>query len=161
MRCEKVRETLEEVGAGEIPVPVREHLARCAACEAYARDWRFVRAGFHALAEELPPEASLGFAARLVRRLEEEAEQTGIGTEFFERVGRRFVYATLVLALTLLLALALPPSGPLRGPAAAESVLAQPEIATMRNDPIFGDEFVDNSDAAPVNQTSGVEKGQK
>ena len=104
---------------GELPAEAREHLSKCAGCEGYLRDARLVQAGFRALAEETAPEASFGFASRLVRRLQ-EWEEKGARSEFFETVGRRFVYATLALTLALLLSLALPTSGPVRGVAGAD-----------------------------------------
>ena len=45
---------------------------------------------------------------------------TGARSEFFETVGRRFVYATLALTLALLLSLVLPTTGPVRGVAGAD-----------------------------------------
>ena len=70
--------------------------------------------------------------------------------EFLERAGRRVVYATCVLALTLLLALALPSSGPLRGPTTAELYLAQSEEVTAGSIPIFTGELPSNNGATPV-----------
>jgi len=119
MDCKANRELIGERWGEELPAEAREHLSKCAGCEAYWRDARFLQAGFHALAEETPPEASYGFAARLVRRLQ-QWEATGARSEFFETVGRRFVYATLALTLALLLSLALPSTGPVRGVAGAD-----------------------------------------
>src|SRR3989442_15778311 len=119
MRCDEVRELLEELKTLELPAGVREHLAACAGCAAYARDWRLVRAGFVALAAEPVPEPSLGFAARLTRRLGEGVEGVKRTEQAFERAGRRMVYAALMLTLTVLLALVLPSSGPVREAAAS------------------------------------------
>jgi anti-sigma factor RsiW len=153
MRCEEVRKIFAEDWPEETPAAVREHLAGCPACDGLARDHRLVRAGFHALAAEPAPEPSWGFSTRLLRRLEESPAQEG--AEFLERVGRRVVYATFVLALTLLLALALPSSGPLRGPATAELYLAQSEIVTGGNDPIFAGELPENNGATLVAPENG------
>ncbi|MGD0921217.1 MAG: hypothetical protein ABSA70_05545 [Terriglobia bacterium] len=153
MRCEEVRKIIAEDWPEEAPAAVREHLAGCPACDALARDHRLVRTGFHALAAEPAPEPSWGFSTRLLRRLQESPEREG--AEFLERVGRRVVYATFLLALTLLLALALPSSGPLRGPTTAELYLAQSEVVTAGNDPIFTGEFPENNGAAPVAPGNG------
>jgi len=119
MDCKAIRDLIEERWREELPAEAREHLSKCADCEAYRRDARLLQAGFHALAEEAPPEASFGFASRLVRQLL-EWDKTGGRSEFFETVGRRFVYATLALTLALLLSLALPSAGPVRGVAGAD-----------------------------------------
>ena len=71
MRCDEVRESVEELRGDALPAPIREHVVSCAACAAYAREWQLVGAGLRALAREPVPEASLGFAARVVRRLEQ------------------------------------------------------------------------------------------
>jgi len=144
MRCERARETLEDLGRAEVPAWVREHVASCAACQAWARDWRLIRAGLRLLAREPVPGASPGFAARLARKLEGLAAEGARSGEFWERAGRQFVYATLVLALATLLALLLPSSGPLRGPTTAELYAAGPEAVTLGNDPIFPDELPAN-----------------
>ena len=155
MRCEEVRKIIAEDWPEETPAAVREHLAGCPVCDGLARDHRLVRAGFRVLAAEPVPEPSWGFSTRLLRRLEESPAQEG--AEFLERVGRRVVYATFVLALTLLLALVLPPSGPLRGPTTAELYLAQSEseVVTAGNDPIFAGELPENNGATPVAPENG------
>jgi len=91
MRCEEVREQLDGLWEGEEAVDVGTHLARCAACSRYRRDLRWVRAGFQLWKLEEAPEPSLGFAERLVRRLGAIGNVPGLA-DFFERVGRRFVY---------------------------------------------------------------------
>ncbi len=151
MRCDVVRRALEEGGLEEADSPVREHLRTCPACESFARDWRLVRAGLRALREESAPQPTLGFAARVVRRLAESAE-TSPAEQFLEMVGRRVVYATLLLTLTLVLALALPSSGPLRGPTAADLLSAErgPEVVMAGNDPVFGYEFAEDVILAPA-----------
>jgi len=106
-----------------------------------------LRAGLAALSQEPVPQPSLGFGARLIRRLESVRGPGSAAAEFFERVGRRFVLAGLLLAMLFVLALALPSSGPFRGPATAEVYLAQPEPGAQRESTILGDEFSDTSEA--------------
>jgi anti-sigma factor RsiW len=134
MRCEEIREILEERGAEALGA-VRTHLESCAGCAAYARDWETVRQGFELVRAETAAEPSLGFAARLMRRLDES--QPFLTQEFFEAVGRRFVPATFALALLALLALALPSSGPLRGPATSDLLVAQSEVEVATADPMI------------------------
>lgn len=141
MRCEETREALEEARTKEPCGLAREHLASCTACQAYAREWRLVGMGFRALAEERVPEPSVGFAARVVRRLEEATQPASFGEEFVELAGRRVVFACLLLALAFLMALVLPSSGPLRGPATADVSWAQAEVTAGENNPIFADDF--------------------
>jgi len=88
------------------------------------------------------PEASVGFAARLLRRLQ-EWEETGGRSEFFETVGRRFVYATLALTLVLLLSLVLPAYGPVRGFTGTDFLGMQTENQAILPDLIGGD-FLDS-----------------
>jgi len=94
------------------------------------------------MAEEAVPEASVGFAARLLRRLQ-EWEETGGRSEFFETVGRRFVYATLALTLVLLLSLVLPAYGPVRGFTGTDFLGMQTENQAILPDLIGGD-FLDS-----------------
>ncbi len=157
MRCDKMRRILAESKVAAWPADVREHLAVCSGCAEFARHWRLVGAGFRQLAGEAPPEASLGFTARLLRRLEESRDSGG--AEFLERVGRRVVLATLVLTLTMLLALVLPSAGPLRGPATADVSLGQSEA--MENDPLFTPEPDGQHPVAPARAPSGAEGGRK
>jgi predicted anti-sigma-YlaC factor YlaD len=138
MDCKQIRDLVSELWGGELPGEAREHLSKCAACEAFWRDARLVQAGFHALAEEAVPEPSLGFASRLLRRVQEWEEQ-GARSEFFETVGRRFVYATLALTLALLLSLALPTSGPVRGVAGADFLGLQSSSQASQPDVVGGD----------------------
>jgi len=138
MECKEIRDLIAERWNEDLSAETREHLAGCAGCAAYWRNARFLLAGFHALAEETPPEASLGFASRLVRRLE-EWDASGARSEFFETVGRRFVYATLALTLALLLSLALPSTGPLRGVAGADFLGLQSRNQASQPDVIGGE----------------------
>ena len=161
MRCEEVRAILEEMPTGGFPSPVREHLEACRVCAAYARDWRLVAAGLHELSREPVPEASWGFAARVVRRIEEATAIPQPRPEFVEQVGRRFVYATLMLTLVLLLGLLLPSSGPLRSPAADDYYLVRPESVSARADIALGEEFSDLQQAMPLTFTGGSERGDR
>lgn len=159
VRCEEIQDILESLTPQEIPDTLREHLAICAGCEAYARDWGLVRGGLRQLASEEVPEASPGFVTRLVRRLD-ESPSSDIAAEFFERVGRRVVFSTLLLALTALLALVVPAAGPLRTPAADLS-LAQAEAIPGASDPVFASEYQESPDAAPAKLPGQGNKGEK
>lgn len=154
MRCEEVREYVEELGTVSLPDAVREHTRSCGACEAYLHDQRLVSAGLRSLAQEATPELSVGFAVRVLRRLETGRSRE----EFLERAGRRFVYASLVLALTLLLALLVPISGPLRAPATADSYLAEPEVFTSVGDPVLSGDPA--SQVPPLAQPAVLREGQ-
>lgn len=147
MDCKTIRDLVIELWGGELPAEAREHLSKCAGCEVFWRDARLVQAGFRSLAEEAAPEASLGFASRLVRRLH-EWEGKGARSEFFETVGRRFVYATLALTLALLLSMALPTAGPVRGVAGADFLGLQSQNQVSQPDVIGGD-FGDSRDLNP------------
>jgi hypothetical protein len=151
MDCEELRDLVSELWGGELPAEAREHVSKCAGCEVFLRDARLVQAGFRALAEEAVPQASLGFASRLVRRLQ-EWEKKGARSEFFEAVGRRFVYATLALTLALLLSLALPTSGPVRGVAGADFLGLQSYNQASQPDVIGGD-FGDSHELIPGGPT--------
>ena len=147
MRCKDIESILEEPGSKSLSQPMREHLSGCASCRGMWSDLQLLRAGFAALAEDSPPQTSLGFGARVIRRLESVRGTGNAAAEFFERTGRRFVLAGMLLALLFILALALPSSGPFRGPATAEVYLAQPEPGTQRESAILGDEFSDTNEA--------------
>jgi len=147
MDCKAIRDLVIELWGGELPAEAREHLSKCAGCEAFWRDARLVQTGFRALAEEAAPEASLGFASRLVRRLH-EWEGKGARQEFFETVGRRFVYATLALTLALLLSLVLPVSGPVRGVAGADFLGLQSQNQVSQPD-VFGGDLGDSRGLVP------------
>ncbi len=147
MDCKKFQDLVIELWGGDLPAEAREHLSKCAGCEVFWRDSHLVQAGFGALAEEAAPEASLGFASRLVRRLQ-EWEETGARSEFFETIGRRFVYATLALALALLLSLALPTTGPVRGVAGADFLGLQSASQATQPD-VLGGDLGDSHDLIP------------
>lgn len=159
MRCDDVRMTLEECRDGAVPETLREHLAACNKCAVWWKEWQLLSAGFRALAAESVPEASPGFSARVLRRLEEGAASSGWGAagDFFERAGCRVVWATLLVTLTVLLALVLPSSGPVRGLSEAEYLLAQPSVALMSSDP-----FLDSVSADFIEPTpTGAEREKK
>jgi len=119
MRCDDMRDRLDDLWEGEETAEVREHLTQCASCARYRRDLRLVRAGLLLWRREEAPAPSLGFADRLVRQLGEMSKAPSLA-DFFERVGRRFVYATLVVTFLALLAMAVPSTGPVRGLTAAD-----------------------------------------
>ena len=147
MDCKATRDLVIELWGGELPAEAREHVSKCTGCEAFWRDGRLVQAGFRALAEDPAPEASLGFASRLVRRLH-QWEEVGARSDFFETVGRRFVYATLALALAVLLSLALPTSGPVRGVAGADFLGLQSPGQAPQPD-VLGGDLSDSHDLVP------------
>jgi hypothetical protein len=160
MRCKDAQTMLIESGGGECPAALREHVAVCPSCQAYANDLESLQAGFRALAAQSAPEPSWGFAARLVRRLN-DLEQGGRAADFLEQVGRRVVYAAGLLSLLLLLALVLPASGPLRGPTTSELYWAQADTGTLRNYSILPDEPLEGRElSAPAPNPSGSEGKQ-
>lgn len=157
MRCDVVRKMVEE--GLEIPAGVQAHAASCPACAEYIRRWDLLRAGFAVLRKEEPPQASLGFTERFLRRLEQARAVSQTGQQFIVQAGRRVVYATLLVALMLILGLVLPSSGPLRTPQAAESILSQPQIATMSPEQIIGISDTSYSPGAPARQS--LQRGQE
>jgi anti-sigma factor RsiW len=151
MRCDRIQRMLNEEDG--LTAGAKRHAEQCSSCASDLREWRLLRAGFGELAKEAPPEASVGFTARLMRRLEDGQRAIPSELSFFEQAGRRFVYATLLLAFMLLLALALPSSGPLRAQGSsgsAETMLAQPEMAVIQNESIIG---VDGGDNTAIDNT--------
>jgi predicted anti-sigma-YlaC factor YlaD len=149
MRCDEVRERLDGLWEGEQPIEVRQHVAQCASCEGYYRDLRWVCAGLRLLKAEEAPQPSLGFAERLVRQLEEMTRQTNVA-DFFEQVGRRFVYATLVLTFLTLLAVVLPSTGPVRGLGTADFPVSAQEASLGYSDPMGESGLQEAPDLAPV-----------
>ena len=67
MRCDDVQEKIVD---GQPEALIREHLAACAECRAFARDWQQLQAGLRSLSGETAPEPSWGFAARVLRRID-------------------------------------------------------------------------------------------
>lgn len=137
MRCKDVREFVSDLMIDNLSPEIWDHLSGCPGCQAYLRNARLVQAGFRALAKVAAPEASYGFASRLVRQLGEWGEKRE-QSEFFENVGRRFVYATFALTLALLLALVLPPSGPVRSVASSDFVGLQADSRLSSQTDVIG-----------------------
>jgi hypothetical protein len=149
MRCDDIRDRLDVLGDGERPSEVREHLAECSSCTAYHRDLRLLRAGLRLWKRDEGPAPSVGFAERLVRQLGEMSNAPSVA-DFFERVGRRFVYATLALALLALLALAVPSTGPLQVLTAADIQVPAQEALLAYSDPIGETSLQESPNPAPV-----------
>ena len=149
MRCDDIRDRLDVLWDGQQPAEVLEHVTQCPSCSQYQRDLRLVRAGFHLWKREDPVEPSLGFAERLVRQLGEMSKAPSVA-DFFEQVGRRFVYATLVLTFLALLALALPPTGPVRGLSAADIQMSVQEASLAYSDPMGETGVQESPDLGPV-----------
>ncbi|MGD0222571.1 MAG: hypothetical protein ABSF71_09540 [Terriglobia bacterium] len=147
MRCDDIRNRLDDLWDGGETPEIREHLTACATCAGYHRDLRRVRSGFRLLQREEVIEPSLGFSERLVRQLGELRRAPSVA-DFFERVGRRFVYATLALTFLALLALALPSTGPVRGLTAAD--MPAQEAALAYSDPMGENGLQESPDLAPV-----------
>jgi hypothetical protein len=161
MRCKDVKAILDAWPESPLSVPVQDHLSACAECRELRRDLWLMRAGFHALAQEAPPEASLGFSARVVRRLGSAVESGGAAAEFIERIGRRFVLAGLFITMCLLLVFSLPSSGPFRGPAPDEPYISQSEPSVPGEVTYLGEEFGDTHETAPMNTSQGSGQTQK
>lgn len=136
MRCEEVRDKLWEARNDNLADPVKQHLAVCAGCRTYAGDASMARAGLRLLGEEAEPEPSWGFSSRVLRRLVEERTRGFASPEFLERAGRRVIMATLVLVFTLLLAMILPSSGPVRRQPASVAYWPQAETASTVSYPV-------------------------
>jgi len=136
MKCEEFRETIEEIRNRSASAALREHFGQCAACAEYARDWQTVRAGLALLSVEQAPEPMLGFAARVLRRLEQSASALPSREELLERAGRRMVCATSFVVLALVLMLVLPTTGPVRAEVSTELFPAEPAVL-VENNPIL------------------------
>lgn len=145
MRCDAVRQAVEE-NMMRTPA-VKAHLDSCSACKEYLRKWETLRAGLIALRTEDPPEPSIGFKMRLMRRLESAPAEFPLGSQFIDQIAKRVVYATLLVALMLALLLTLPSSGPLRSSGISESVLVQNQVATLSNEQVLGVDGVDIGDS--------------
>jgi len=148
MKCEEFRETIEEIRNRRASAALREHFGQCAACAEYARDWQTVRAGLALLSVEQAPEPMLGFAARVLRRLDEATGALPSREELLERAGRRMVYATLLVVLALVLALVVPTAGPVRAQASAELFPMEPAVV-VENNPTLIDDSAANPPLAP------------
>lgn len=147
MRCDDVRDLFDDLWEGGEAAGVRQHLVECTACAAYVRELRLVRAGFRLWKTEDAPAPSLGFGERLVRQLGELGKSASV-TDFFESVGRRFVYAALVVTFLVILALALPPTGPVRGLTSAD--MPAQEASLAYSDPMGETGLQMAPDVAPV-----------
>jgi hypothetical protein len=151
MRCDAVRQIVEE-GVTMTPA-VQVHVESCSGCKEYLRKWETVHAGLVAIRGEAPPEPTIGFTARLMRRLENAPAEFPFGQQFIDQIGRRAVYATLMVVLMLALILALPSSGPLRSSGISESVLVQTQVAALASEQVLG---VDGVDLGDLDDPSGV-----
>jgi len=157
MRCKEFRETIEDTPSRQASAALREHLGRCAACAEYARDWQTVRTGLDLLWMEPAPEPMLGFAGRVLRRLEEFTSARSSREEMLERAGRRMLYATSFVVLALVLMLVLPPTGPVRAQASTELFPAEPAVM-VENNPILID---DSTATPPLAPSAPAENGDK
>jgi hypothetical protein len=135
MSCDEIRDRLENLWEGGDTAEAELHLKECAPCAQYSRELDLLRSGFHLLKEEEVPSPSVGFAERVVRRLAETTRSSSLA-DFFELVGRRFVYATLVLTFLTLLALALPSTGPVRGLTVTDIQTTVQESSLAYTDPM-------------------------
>ena len=135
MRCHDIRDRIDSLWEGMPGDEIIRHLQECAECSVYFRDLRLVRSGFRLMKGEEPVAPSLGFTERLVRRLSEAAGTPRVG-EFFERVGRRFVYAAFALTALVVLGLTLPSTGPVRGPASSDYLITSQEASLAYSDPM-------------------------
>ena len=161
MRCEDFRERLDEWWEVDASAEARGHLAQCSDCAARFRDLRLLRAGMRLWRQEAAPEPTLGFADRLVRQLGELAQAPGF-TDFFERAGKRFVYAALVLTFVAILAMALPATGPVRGLNVADIQPSVQESLLAYSDPIGEAGSPEVPEAPPVDVSgAGSTKGVK
>ncbi len=159
MRCDVVRQMVEE--GIEKPPEIQLHLVSCSACKEYLRQWEIVRAGLLTLREEELPEPSIGFTTRVIRRLEDSSTEIQGGQQFVDQIGRRFVYATLMVAVMLLLALVLPSSGPFRSSGISESVLAQAQVATLSSEQILGVDGIDSGDVTNSSPAATVNSNHR
>ena len=89
------------------------------------------------------------FAERLVRQLGEMSKAPSVA-DFFELVGRRFVYATLALTLLALLALAVPSTGPVQSLSAADIQVPAQEASLAYSDPIGETGLQESPNPAPA-----------
>lgn len=164
MRCDAVRRTVEE-GMTRTPA-VQVHVESCSGCKEYLRKWEMLQAGLVAIRGEEPPDPSIGFTSRLMRRLENASPEFQFGQQLIDQIARRVVYATLMVAVMLALILALPSSGPFRSSGISESVFVQTQVATLANEQVLGVDGMDTGDmqesaAIPATNGSTGVKGSK
>jgi hypothetical protein len=164
MHCDAVRQIVEETMARTPAVQV--HIESCSGCNEYLRKWEMLQAGLAAIGREEPPEPSTGFTTRLMRRLENVSPEFQFGQQLLDQIGKRVVYATLMLALMLALILALPSSGPFRSSGISDSVFVPAQVATLANEQVLGVDGVDSGDmqdssAAPAGNASPEVRGSK
>lgn len=145
MRCGKVRKGLLESAGEPLSTELAAHLVACPTCAAYARDWHGLEAGLKAMAAEPAPEPTIGFAARLVRRIQETAADERALEAFVERAGRRFVSVALLAAVLLVLTLLIPRSGPVYSISAADLDPGQPGAVAAQSYPVFSGQLLDSS----------------
>lgn len=158
MRCKDVEAILYDIENESHSESALEHVRGCTRCRNTWKELRLLRAGFNVMARDPVPEAMLGFSARVLRRLDSAVDANRSAAEFVERVGRRFVLASLLLTMSFLLALALPSSGPLRGPSRDEPYISQPEQNLSTEATVLGDDYSDSRNVNPANSTSGSEQ---
>ncbi|MGH9403743.1 MAG: hypothetical protein ACRD2P_16775 [Terriglobia bacterium] len=130
MRCKEIKKIAWENGSGQLAAPVSRHIEGCASCRSYVEDMARLQTGLRALAREEAIEPSWGFTGRMLRRLNEEKARKSAPPEFLESAGRRVILATLVLVFTLLMAMTLPSSGPVRHEVTVDSYWSQTETAS-------------------------------
>jgi hypothetical protein len=135
MRCDDIRNRLDALWGAELPPEVDAHLADCSPCSAYAREVRILREGLNLWKVDAPPAPSLGFAGRVVRQLGISENPVRVA-DFFELVGRRFVFGTLALALLAVLAFTLPSSSPMHSLASTDMQAPAQEAILASSDPM-------------------------
>ena len=153
MRCSEVQNELI-ASSGERSARTVEHLESCPMCRAFARDMGLISLGFRTAAKETVPEATLGFAQRIVRLLQDSSSETWFEIQSLIGVGKRFVYAGLLVTLLLLLGLVLPSTSPVRAFATVEPYIAQPESAAAWDDPLFSDDVQSTRATNPPQTTA-------
>jgi hypothetical protein len=139
VNCRQARKILRSEEGKIVPLHAQEHLGGCAECRSYAVRLSRIEEGIRILALDPPPEPSIGFCERLIRRLEQRVNEPA---DFLEYVGRRVVFASLVLVLFLLLVMIVPPSGPLRHKTATASYWPPEQSVTAQ-------EFLSPSETLP------------
>lgn len=160
MRCKEIEEMAwaHQGPMDELQAPVLDHIEHCAACRSYVKDLAALRAGFDALARDAAPNPSWGFSERVMRRLHEAG--AGRTPEFLESAGRRVILAALVLVFTLLLAMIVPSSGPVRHEPTMESYWSRSEAvtATAASYPV---DWAGNVPPTPVLVIPAVDHGDR